>query len=449
MAYDVAVATGRPRVMLYFNRAAHQPSTEEERQQQAAVLSLKQEYKAKGLFREYAGADGFTAEFERDLSTVLRDINPPVLLAQDEALIISATCIQSLIRFEGLAELVGEVILTLSGLPRQASGREIRFDIGVFFNANVTSPAGHTLLAHDVGGVVARTTKGTEAGANGIVFRGLALGTGQNASMFRLSGVRVNANQLSPKSTIFAAIQVETSHTAEPLHTTIATPLIAVASAYPSLVARLRTSHDQAFTPIRISVQSGINHELITAKGARDVTNTFMVECSEAFPGAFEGATMESRSIETGVRFMTIFQGIPAGMKVFVTNSDVDPVGRAPRKQALIVSADLLGAGMGNALRPSEHTSSGVNLVEIDISQGFGTATWQSDRFHRAGSAGRAECYFGIVLCAEPDRLPRVVTATVSVGLAPISSRTTQNNEAPSPRFAPPATMWNILETVV
>jgi len=462
IAYDVAVRRGRPRVMLYFNRAAHDPGTEEERQQQAAVLSLKQEYTAKGLFREYDGADSFTAEFERDLYAVLRDINPPVLLAQDEALIVSATCIQSLIRFEGLAELIGEVILTVSVIPRQASVHTALFDIGVFFNTNVTSPAGHTLLVHEIGGVVARTISGTDIGPNGIIFRGLSLGTGRNASVFRLSGIRVNANQLTQKSTIFAAIEVETSHTAGSLNTNITTPLIAVATAYPSLVARLRTSDDQPFAPKRISVQSGINHELITTKEARDVTSTFMIECTEAFPGAFEGATVESRSLEASVRFMAIFQGVPEGMKVFVTNSDVDPAGRASKKQALILSADLRVAGgdalldalagparIGSALRRSEHTSGGVNLVEIDISQGSGTATWQSDRFHRAGNAGRAECYFGIVLCAEPDRLPGSVTATVSVGLAPISYIATHSDNAPSPRFAPPTMMWNIVETVV
>lgn len=375
------------------------------------------------------------------------------------------------IRDAGLTELVGDVVLTCSG---GTAGSNITTNFQIFMsptqvtnkvkkgNAATECPTGINCvtdalaivtdvsgvpvpqvnqpdLADAAGMVVGLLQSNLAAGdaptsRNSILFPAISLPQG-TTSFIRITNVRVVA---PPVSNIAIPTQVFEFVSTNPAGVVpIANSTLVVAFVQPGMQFTARNADDSGAASLSFS-------QCITqASGNTD----FIAKFTEGFPLAFKTQAQETGRVPTNAagavqlveaiggtvmpdptasnptELLVRFSNIPAGVRIFVTSTQVTAVS---------------STGITASLVSPEGTGTSV---EVPITSGSGSATWQIETNDPTASSAQKHIAFGVDVAFESNTsagLPGLTGSTpgsVSGAFAPISTTDSASTSAAIPRF--------------
>jgi hypothetical protein len=366
------------------------------------------------------------------------------------------------IRDAGLTELVGDVVLTCSG---GTAGSNITTNFQIFMSptqvtnkvkkgvtatecptgincvtdalakvtdlnglpvAQVNQPADASVAGLVVGLLQSNLAAGdTPTSRNSILFPAISLPQG-TTSFIRITNVRVFA---PPVSNIAIPTQVFEFISTNPAGVVpIANSTLVVAFVQPGMQFTARNAADTAAASLSFS-------QCITqASGNTD----FIAKFTEGFPLAFKtveqetgtvaavqaigGTVMPDPTASNPTELLVRFSNIPAGVRIFVTSTQV---------------ATGTSAGITAELVSPEGTGS----VEVPITSGSGSATWAILTNDPAASSAQKSIAFGVDIAFESNTsagLPGLTGSTpgsVSGTFAPVSTVNSASTSADIPRF--------------
>ncbi len=344
-------------------------------------------------------------------------------------------------RSEGLAERLGDILLTCTG---GRPGAVVMGDLNLAFGVDVTNKLSASVLTRIV------LTVDTGAGpvhagvfaqpnlSNGVVFRGVTFTVPADGRVvLRVSGVRGNARQLAPLQPVIAKLAFTLGGT------TVNSAQLTVGSSRTGLLGSYSSEGVQcagSALPATITMP-----ELFAAK-----TRRFSTRFTEGFAEAFAKADALS---DTGTRVRVVYSGFPSGARLFVPDalagsSAVEPTSGGdlglPAAGGLyqvtaagslllvrVNGADSNGAGGTLAIAPPD---SGVlwldSASEVRLSGGAGSVVYEVvDSDPSVRESAQLPTFLGLAPFTGAS-----VTARVSVSLAPVSTDAAASS-APVPRF--------------
>ena len=354
------------------------------------------------------------------------------------------------IRSEGLAELVGDVVLDCTG----GTGASGFVNFTMFLNTSVTS----NILGGDTTEAVllidepsagsqslgVNAFQGIRAASNSIIWTGIPIvppGTG-NHRIFRFTNIRVNATALTSTPGIPATVQSLLSvagATSVPINNPAQT------------VAFVQSSHNFSATPAYFKRWLG--------PGISGNPTEFSMTFSENFPTAFK------KRVEVNVAGNPIFQAVPGmiySTESGFTGNATGGAGIADTGTRLVARFNNVPAGVSLSV-PAQVQSSdsllvarlrgGVNsdfsggsdvpgpgMIPVSLAGGTGFAVWEiTGSANVMGSLNIDHFTIPVTVSYFPDvisGIPAMGMATVSGSVAPISTITTMSQGAPEPRFA-------------
>jgi len=327
----------------------------------------------------------------------------------------------ALVRAEGVAERLGDILLSCSGPPGASASGSLMAFLGVNvtnrISANGTADA---ILTLDPG---AGPIAGVVSGANAVSFSGLnlVLPASGRASL-RISNLRgaVSQKGLSGSVPIDAFLS-------GPANLAFDSPSVTVAFPQRALLA-------SAWGTTVFCGESPLPSEVNLANLTSAGTQMLSVRVTEGYAGAFQkrGALEDS-----GTRILVRYSGFPPGARLFVPDL---VAGSGSLLLARVVNADPNGAG-GFPVLTSGIPGSGVadfnSASEVRLSGGAGAAAYEvldSDPSFRESAL--VPTFLGL----EPVTDARTALPEVGVSLAPVSTVDVASSWAPVPRFvaAPP-----------
>ncbi len=398
-----------------------------------------------------------------------------------------------IIRAEGLAELVADVIVNCTG-GNPASPFNVNWQI--FLNTNITSrliggspSTTEALLLIDEpcpspvppgficpGAPIAVGTnafRGDKASANSIVWLGVPFtppGT-TGTRIIRITDVRANANQLGLSPTLIPT-QVTmfisaTGSQAVPINN----PTLTVGFIASGITSDLRTCDNSAAaspafqqcvsensglaagTSANGNIQFAIRFREAFATAFKNRIATGQYPQDPSVPGSFfntESGYVNSSVLgsETGfatqgTRLMARFTNVPAGARVFVTTGPLST--SSSGLGAALTQTDASGGGAFSAVTG---TGTGMCLLnnetkpiaEVALSAGAGIGVWEIT----ASNAFASEtALFGVVVAYQSASVS-TGTASFSARFAPESSITVMSSTAPAPRFVASGSASNL-----
>jgi uncharacterized protein (TIGR03437 family) len=352
------------------------------------------------------------------------------------------TAVPPQVRSEGLAEPIGDVILTCSS---SNPGGVIVGNFSMSLPVSVTNPVdaasltSDAVLAVDYGlGFTPSPVKGLVSG-NSISFNGVSL-TVPAGGNFRVKfgNIRANVHQLGGSA---AAPQPVVASLSVPLEVNQAQIIAAYAT--PSLYATL---YDKGITcggsPLPATFDMT---DLFAAK-----TVFFSTRLTEGFGSAF---APQAAGATNGTRFLITYTGFPSNARLFVPDMVAGSDATTPTAggdlgtpqapgQYLPGSGTLLlirvaradATGTGGAPLPGPTGSSPVTLnsvSEVALTGGTGYVVYEAvDASPTAIENAQFPTFIGLSNVTAP------AVAQESVSLAPVSSVGTASATAPVPRFA-------------
>ncbi|MGB9605532.1 MAG: hypothetical protein ACPL88_06600, partial [Bryobacteraceae bacterium] len=342
----------------------------------------------------------------------------------------SATSIA--VRAEGLAELVGDLVLTCTG---GTAGQPITMTVQIFANTNITSrilspPDGVEALLlidnppYSPSNVV---TGKLVATGNSVIFAPVnTTQPGSGTRTLRIVNVRVNAAQLPVASAV--NLSVTASSTAA---IPITNPTQQVAVTQTGLAMQVRKTDDSAAYVPSLLTCTGNNTTLLTggdyppppAPGGRTINIKFIEGFANAFrPLAGEHGTQiaslpppydRAGRADHGTRLRAVFSNVPAGVAVFVTTREVLQ-GTTLGAEARCTTTP--GGGFA-ACTPSSPADGGLYRVPISAT-GTGEAYWEVT----SSNPGTVETIsFGVAVAYNPT--PPAGTVNVLGSFSPISNQ--------------------------
>ena len=392
------------------------------------------------------------------------------VVASGVPLSCSATSgVPPLLRAEGATELVGDIVLVCTG---GTSGLNQSFNLQVFLNTQITSRLvlGNTteaLLIIDENLAVGSVVNGERAGPNGnsVVFTNIPFtspGGGQRT--IRITNIRANAAGLGASNTLIptqvTAFLAVSSSQALPLNN----PQLTVGYIQPGLRFDTRDcGGNDAFTSTAFEQCLGRND----AGAKSDLRNgnigtiQFSLRYREGFQTAFRprlapgqtgqgmaGVTYYSESgllynlagvANSGTRFAARFSNIPAGVRLFVTNTP-------SFGSSASISANLINGTGGTTTRLTcpLNSSPGIPSSEVAVVNGNGTAVWEVTG---SDPAALETATFGVAVVYPPDLpngLPGLgqvsITGNLDPSFASGSGADQASSSLPIPRFSGPGT---------
>ena len=460
-AYDGFLRRGSPQLVVYFNQTPYTPRSQEDTQQWERVLRFKDELASKVVYHEYDGSDDFEDHIRKYLTGWLFDLqNQPVPSEVSSPTIMSCVIgsTPAFARYEGLTELVGDILLTVSGGRSNGSGGSTdTFDVLFLFNANVTNRllrerTCDAILIPDTDARV-DAIYGELVSPNVLLFRSVPVSPPKHLGVrvLRTTMVRVNANQVGLSSTllpnnIVAAVSVQPTDK-EGRHIVMASSQAAVASVLQGLKARLWRGANWRGLKDSLFERQSWQEPLLRAPSEVTV-DTFTIEFSEGFPKSFRTQHEEAGSggaslVGHGTRLLAVFHGLGQETEVSVTTRDVELLTERPSDsgpRAVLVSRELGGASSNAALPAIDATGiheppGNVPLVPLEVVNGHAVAVWEWVYVGRRSSATSENVSFGILMrdrCGRGDAVERSIT----VNYAPIGYAVGSSGSAPIPRFA-------------
>lgn len=327
----------------------------------------------------------------------------------------------ALVRAEGVAERLGDILLSCSGPPGASASGSLMVFLGVNvtnrISANGTADA---ILTLDPG---AGPIAGVVGGANAVSFSGfnLVLPASGRANL-RISNLRGAVSQKG----LNGSVPID-AFLSGPANLAFDSPSVTVAFPQRALLASAwGTNVSCGESPL----PSEVNLANLTSAGTQMVS----VRVTEGYAGAFQkrGALEDS-----GTRILVRYSGFPPGARLFVPDL---VAGSGSLLLARVVNADSNGAG-GFPVLTSGIPGSGVadfnSASEVRLLGGAGAAAYEvldSDPSLRESAV--VPTFLGL----EPVTDARTALPEVGVSLAPVSTVDVASSWAPVPRFvaAPP-----------
>jgi len=349
------------------------------------------------------------------------------------------------VRSEGIAERVGNIVLTCSG---GVPGSVISGNFTYFLNVNITNKLAvniltGVLLTIDTGaGPVPVNVPAGPFGSTGVAFNGVSFTVPASGNVtIELSNVRADASQTGgmPPAIILASVEfsgtqgLSVSNNAQ----------FAVGFAQPGLLA---TFSEGGVTCTGSPLPTILNLGNLFSVGTR----FFSTRITEGFASAFQ---VKDAFSDAGTRIMVSYSGFPTGSRLFVpdyvagsdafaptSGGDLGllPSGGAYQPTAtgslllrLVSGADENGAG-GTLLFPKPPVFTGFSEVtEIPLTNGAGTAVYEVvDTNPNVRESAQFPTFLGLAGFGNGT----ATTAFANLSFAPVSTVFTAAN-APIPRF--------------
>jgi uncharacterized protein (TIGR03437 family) len=366
------------------------------------------------------------------------------VVSQAAALICVTSAGTRVVHSEGIAERIGNIVLTCSG---GAPGATISGNVSLFLAVNDTNriqPGGSldvSLMIDNSGtpqpaNVPAVLTSATSIGWNGLSFTLSPSGT----AVLTISNVRANVAQ---SSSMF--LRAYLSFTGE---STLALTSSQLMVAVP-ITSLFSMSSSALFCPANGSpLPHTLNFENLLSTGT--IFNTTRV--TEGYPDAFGSKSDPSNATsDTGTRIILQFSGFPSVARLFVptfvagSTADIPTAagdlgltasggqytpGKGQLLLALVSGADTNGAG-GTVPAAPAATTAFNDVAEIPLSGGAGNAVYEVvDANPYVRESAQIPTWLGSAGFASDSVQP-----IENVFLAPVSTVITASPDAPVPRF--------------
>lgn len=351
----------------------------------------------------------------------------------------------AVVRAEGLAEQMGDIVLSCTGTPGGAVGGNLT----VFLNVNITNRAlsngtVNATLSADAGGTV---VSGTLQPPNAVVFSGINLTVPASGTLgLRISGLRGAASQRLAgfdTSSILAFIASDASISLNSATQTVGTKQTGLLANYSTSIVCGGSG-----LPATISLSN------LFATGTRFVSTRI----TEGFPSAFG---KRGPADDLGTRFLVRYAGFPAGAHLFVPDAiagsdslvptaggdlgvpasggQYAPGGNGSLLLLRVTGADANGAGGFVMATPGPGVSTFDSASEVPLQNGSGMAVYE---VVDSNPLVRETAQFPTFLGVPPITDGQTIVATEQVSLAPVSTMATATASDPVPRFlavAPPS----------
>lgn len=354
------------------------------------------------------------------------------------------------LRWEGLAEPLGDILLSCAGgVPLAQITTNLMVMAPVHVTNRMTGPetVDVRLEVDSGGGFVPVSTPATYVAPATVAFNGLSFRlSAAGAAVLRITNLRVAANQLPASLTgqpirVFVGSGGQSPLALDNPQVTVgvlARGLLAAASATQILCTGPRPPETLTFTNL-------------IAAGTRFASTRL----TEGFAGAFRARRSGE---DTGTRFLIRYSGFPAGARLFVPDviagsSAVQPTSAgdlgwpvsggkyAPSNGGSLLLARVAGAdsnGIGGVPvyvpgPPGSGTVSFDSVSEVGLSGGTGYVVYE---VLDAGAVLRESAQLPTFVGMPPPAGGDPLIATWSVTFAPVSSVTVASPTASVPRFA-------------
>ena len=395
----------------------------------------------------------------------------PLIAQSPSPLICSASAgAPALVRTEGLAERVSDIVLTCrggnSGAPPQVATMTLFFGTAVTSRQLTASCCGSEalVLINDLAGgpvVGANVIQGQPSG-NSISFANVPVPVpgSSGTTTIRITNLRVNASALLAPGT---SVQAFLSISGAPIPLVSSQFVVGITA--PGSIFSLQTPQGQAVA--NLSFQSAPqNAALATNPFAAGGTLTHQIAFSAGFDGSFRKrnaattlaaptATADQGTPGTdyhtesgfylsslpstgglntaglatqGTRLIARFNNVPAGVAIYVTTTPLPNTGGTA---ARLISTDSSGAGTYTPVAAVTSIDSGgtaAGIAPVTITNGAGMAVWEIVDTDTAQNF-----VFGVVE-AYQSSVPGVATVSGQVG--PITPAFGGDNTSPVPRFS-------------
>ncbi len=384
------------------------------------------------------------------LLAVLGALAVAPVIAQTNLLSCAAGGTPVLLRAEGLAEPLGEIVLNCAG---GAAGAAVSINLTLFVPVNVTNRLQtdntvDVVLTVDAGsGPVPSPVPATLVSPASVAFNGLSFTLSPSGTAtLRISNLRAAVNQL-PSSLVGQPVEV----------------LLAASGQTPITLANSRVTVGVLTTGLLASSSS----TQVVCTGSRlpeTITFTNLLAAGTRFAstrvteGAADAFRRRGPRDDTGTRILVRYAGFPAGARLFVPDviagsSALEPTaggdmglpasgGRyAPSEPgslllARVANADSSGAGGVPVFQPGPPGSGAVSfdaVSEVPLAGGAGYVVYEVvDANGSLRESAQLPTFLGLGPLTGGDPL----VASWSVTLAPVSTVATASPSAPVPRFA-------------
>ena len=364
---------------------------------------------------------------------------------QSNALTCTDTAVNPALRAEGIAEAVGDIVISCSG---GSPGTVITLNLAIFLNVAVTnrlSSAGSpdvSLTVDSGSGPAPAAVPAVLQGSNGVSFNGVPVTIPASRTFgFRISNLRGNISQLGSgfQAPVVAAISLTGLPLVSSLNpVSVGIPAPGLLASYASAGIRCTGS----------ALPSTISFSSLFLAGTRFAST----RVTEGFASAFE---TKARTADTGVRILARYSGFPAGARLFVptvvAGSDaVQPtaagdLGGTPSGGAYAPGGSLLlsfvngtdanGAGGTLAYTPGAAGSGTVAfdaLSEVRLISGSGAAVYEVvDANPSVRESAQFPTFIGLPAITDG----RTPVASEQLSFAPVSTAFNATTTDPIPRF--------------
>lgn len=379
------------------------------------------------------------------LPLIFTAIFPFTATAQNTALYCNASAVPALVRTEGLAERLGDILLQCSGgTPGAASTTNLT----IFLAANVTNRISAANVP-DIGvtvdtgsGPVPANASIQLAGANAISIDALTFTVpASKAVNIRISNIRASVSQLG----LAAQLPVIANLASNGFNFT--TPVLTLGFLNRGLLSIGAT------TSIRCTgsaLPATTDLPSLFAAGTRFVST----RVTEGYAQAF---TPKDPFSDTGTRILVSYTGFPTGARLFIpdviagssalqptaggdlgapqTGGAYAPSAAGSLLLARVSGADARGAGGTPVYMPASPGSGAVAFTsasEVPLANGAGAAVYE---VVDANPYAREGAQFPTFLGLGPQSSANPVTATETVSFAPVSTVAVASASEPVPRY--------------
>lgn len=360
------------------------------------------------------------------------------LFAQSGSPTCSVSGVPTLVRSEGVAERLGDIVLSCTG----PAGRTITGNLTVSLNTNITNRLSggriDAALTVDTGGGPSLVANAELLGSNQAVFTGLNIPIGSNGSAeLRVSNLRGDASQSGVSLQNINALLA--FNPANLLGLPTNRVVIGVANRGLQASSQLTVIAMQAGSPL----PEEIGFRALISAGTRFSSTRI----TEGFAGAFEPRTGTS---DVGTRVLIRLSGYPAQARVYAPDAIIGSNGRQP----------TAAGDYGGTISGGEYGAGGLALVRILSSDPYGNGGYPATRVSALPTDSVSEVVLaggsGVLVYEVVDANPAAIesaqipifagvartvqAATITpareVFLAPVSTSAQASPNLPVPRFA-------------
>jgi uncharacterized protein (TIGR03437 family) len=368
--------------------------------------------------------------------------------SQSTPLFCLPSAVPTLVRTEGLAERMGDIVLNCSG---GTPGAVINVNLTIFLSVNVTNRLADnnvvdTLLTVDTGsGPVPSNVPGQLAAPNAVAYNGLSFTIPASARLsLRLTNLRGAANLVGVSGSApilaFLATNPSTVLTTTSNQVTVGLPSRGLLATFSSTGVRCTGS----------PLPQTINLTSLFATGTR----FFSTRVTEGSAQAF---VKKDALSDSGVRIVARYSGFPAAARLFVpdvvagsnavqptaggdlgvppSGGQYAPGGRGSLLLTRVLGTDSSGAGGNLVYTPGPPGSGTVafnSTSEVPLSNGAGMVVYE---VVDSDPALLESAQFPTFLGLPPFSDGASVVAREELSLGPISTVSTASATAPIPRF--------------